>query len=108
MKTEVAVTLNDVSVVLDGLNILKNISFDVQTGEFVAIVGPSGCGKTTLLKLICGQQKPENGIVKSHGTIRRVYQHGGLLPWLTVRKNIELGSSGLETDKILDLTQMRG
>jgi len=116
MKTEVAVRLNDVSVVLDGLSILKNISFDVHPGEFVAIVGPSGCGKTTLLKLICGQQQPEQGIVTTRGTIRRVYQQGGLLPWLTVRKNIELGVRSLgssakikkETDEILDLTQMRG
>lgn len=107
MKTEFVVRLNDVSVVLDGLSILRNVSFDVCCGEFVAIVGPSGCGKTTLLKLICGQQKPGQGTVESNGTIRRVYQHGGLLPWLTVRKNIEIGAKE-ETDKILDLTQMRG
>ena len=40
---------------------LKDISFDVNEGEFVAIVGPSGCGKTTILSLISGLLKPESG-----------------------------------------------
>ena len=40
---------------------LKNISFDVKEGEFIAIVGPSGCGKSTLLSIISGQLRQEQG-----------------------------------------------
>ena len=36
---------------------LKNISFDVKTGEFVSIIGPSGCGKSTLLSIIAGLEE---------------------------------------------------
>lgn len=40
---------------------LSDLSFQVQTGEFLAVVGPSGCGKSTLLSLICGLLKPDSG-----------------------------------------------
>ena len=40
---------------------LRNISFQIREGEFVAVVGPSGCGKSTLLSLICGLCKPQSG-----------------------------------------------
>ena len=40
---------------------LDHISFQVDRGEFIAIVGPSGCGKSTLLSIIAGLLKPESG-----------------------------------------------
>ena len=40
---------------------LSNISFTVDTGEFIAIVGPSGCGKSTLLSIFSGLLKPDEG-----------------------------------------------
>ena len=43
--------------------VLKGINFDIQEGEFVAIVGPSGCGKTTLLKIMLGLFTPSEGKV---------------------------------------------
>ena len=46
---------------------LKNISFALNKGEFIAIVGPSGCGKSTLLSLIAGLLTPENGMIKING-----------------------------------------
>lgn len=42
---------------------LSDISFQVNKGEFIAVVGPSGCGKTTLLSLISGLLRPESGSV---------------------------------------------
>ncbi|MFD4524358.1 NHLP bacteriocin export ABC transporter permease/ATPase subunit [Streptomyces sp. NPDC058470] len=51
----------------DGPLVLDEVSFDVQPGEFVAIVGPSGCGKSTLLRLLIGFDKPVSGSVLYDG-----------------------------------------
>ena len=50
MKLEI----NNLSVVLDGQSILRDVSLEVRDGEFVSLLGPSGCGKTTMLKTIAG------------------------------------------------------
>ena len=42
---------------------LENISFTVDSGEFIAIVGPSGCGKSTLLSIIAGLLIPKDGSI---------------------------------------------
>jgi NitT/TauT family transport system ATP-binding protein len=71
---------------------LKNISLDVEKGEFLSIVGPSGCGKSTLLRLIAGLAHPSQGKIEKHvGTIGMVFQNFALFPWLTVEENIEYG-----------------
>ena len=84
---------------------LRDISFSVRTGEFVAIVGASGCGKSTLLRLILGLDTDYQGEVRLDG--RRVEQPGldrgvvfqdhRLLPWLTAEGNVAaaLRRSGL-------------
>ena len=46
---------------------LSDISFQVEEGEFIAVVGPSGCGKSTLLSIICGLIKPDQGAVRIDG-----------------------------------------
>jgi ABC-type nitrate/sulfonate/bicarbonate transport system ATPase subunit len=73
------------------LEVLKDLNLDISTGEFVAVVGPSGCGKTTLLNILSGFDNPSSGTLRSRGKVRMVYQHDGLLPWLTVDENIALG-----------------
>jgi len=46
--------------------ILKDISFEVEAGAFIAIAGPNGAGKSTLIKLICGLLKTDNGSIEIH------------------------------------------
>lgn len=75
---------------------LSNISFQVQQGEFLAIVGPSGCGKSTLLSIIAGLLEPESGDIIAyapHDKIKIGYmlQQDHLLEWRTIMQNILLG-----------------
>ncbi len=78
---------------------LKNISFGVREGEFVAIVGPSGCGKSTLLSIIAGLLAPEQGTIAvnnpdgslAYPRVGYMLQHDHLLEWRTVYKNVILG-----------------
>ena len=68
---------------------LHEVSFDVPSGQIVAIVGPSGCGKTTLLELICGLQRPDAGTIRS-SPAALMPQRDLLLPWLTALDNATL------------------
>jgi NitT/TauT family transport system ATP-binding protein len=78
---------------------LDKLSLDVADGEFVCLVGPSGCGKTTLLDIIAGLTKPDEGHVladglpvKGPGRQRLVmFQESALFPWLTVFGNVMFG-----------------
>ncbi|MHB8522147.1 MAG: ABC transporter ATP-binding protein [Limisphaerales bacterium] len=86
---------------------LDHASFEIQRGEFVAVVGPSGAGKTTLLNLIGCMDAPTSGTLRIAGRevqhlserertrLRReqvgfVFQHFGLIPTLTVAENVAL------------------
>lgn len=73
--------------------VLKNISFTVNEGEFIAIVGPSGCGKSTLLNIICGLlQAKEGRCVRSDNmTMGYMLQHDHLFEWRTIYENVILG-----------------
>ncbi len=53
--------------------ILKNLSFKVTQGSFLAVAGPNGAGKTTLLNLLCGLLKPQNGSVSIDGADVKSY-----------------------------------
>ena len=74
---------------------LDHISFQVDKGEFIAIVGPSGCGKSTLLSVIAGLLTPESGevILDQTKEIRVGYmlQQDHLLEWRSIWKNVLLG-----------------
>ena len=84
------------------LQVVDGVSFDVADGEFVAIVGPSGCGKTTLMSMIAGFDRPDEGTilidgVRANGPSSRgilISQHGSIFPWLTVRQNLMFGLGG--------------
>jgi NitT/TauT family transport system ATP-binding protein len=73
------------------LEVFRDLTLEIEPGEFVAIVGPSGCGKTTLLNLMAGFDRPTAGKLESTGRKRMVFQQDGLFPWLTVCENIALG-----------------
>lgn len=86
---------------------LCDISFHVNTGEFIAVVGPSGCGKSTLLSLICGLLTPDSGEILLSGEkvrggdtrIGYMLQKDHLFEWRTILSNACLG---LEIQKKLD------
>ncbi|MFD3702105.1 ABC transporter ATP-binding protein [Nocardia sp. NPDC058658] len=79
---------------------LADISVDLDSGGFLAIVGPSGCGKSTLLRMLAGLDTPDTGSMtfggREPGQLCRehrvgvAFQEAGLMPWRTVTANIEL------------------
>ena len=73
---------------------IRDLSFELQKGEFVAVVGPSGCGKTTMLSLIMGLNPPSAGQVRfplGPCPMGYMLQRDNLLEWRTLEKNAVLG-----------------
>jgi zinc/manganese transport system ATP-binding protein len=62
--------VDQVSVTLAGRQILDEVSFTIQAGEFTGLIGPNGAGKTTLLRVILGLQRPSAGAVTVLGQAR--------------------------------------
>ena len=67
MSENVLLRLKGLEKSFDRHPILRGISLDVQSGEFVTLLGPSGCGKTTTLRIIAGLLDPDAGSVELDG-----------------------------------------
>ena len=95
----------------DKITVLRDLSFTVEEGRWVALIGPSGSGKTTLLQLLGGLDRPTSGHIRIRGkditkmsrgkltTLRRksigfVFQSYHLFPELTALENVALPAMG--------------
>ena len=77
---------------------LKNITFDIEKGEFVSIVGPSGCGKSTFLRMLAGLETLTKGELKIHPGPEKckplnnvVFQEYAIFPWKNIIDNVAFG-----------------
>ena len=100
------INLEKVSLTLDKVNIIQDITFSLNKKEVISIVGPSGAGKSTILRIIAGLTKPTAGYVyffkklissnknivpTGQRNIALMFQEDVLFPHLTVYKNIAFG-----------------
>jgi putative ABC transport system ATP-binding protein len=111
------------------LTVLRDVTFTIEQGDFVAIVGPSGSGKTTLLGLLAGLDTPSRGTVALDGTditaldedararlrgekVGFVFQSFQLIPTLTALENVqvplELRGEAHASDRARDVLQRVG
>ena len=125
------ISVRDIDLIFetnDGpVHALKDVSLEVEEGDFVSFIGPSGCGKTTLLRAIAALEIPTKGHLTVNGKspddarIDReygyVFQAAGLYPWRTVEGNIKLpleimGYSQAEKkeriQKVIELVELKG
>ncbi len=79
--TTPAIALHDVTLRLGGREVLRHVSLEVASGEFIGLLGPNGAGKTTLLRAILGLLPPASGqIAVLGGAVRRGDARIGYLP----------------------------
>jgi branched-chain amino acid transport system ATP-binding protein len=105
LSTEALLEVQDVSVSFGGIQALRGVSFDVQTGEIFSIIGPNGAGKTSMLNVISGFYRPDKGRIVFQGKDRtalkayevaelgvaRTFQNVALFKGMSVLDNIMTG-----------------
>jgi NitT/TauT family transport system ATP-binding protein len=85
------------------------LNFDIEEGQFIAVVGPSGCGKSTLLHMMAGLIAPSEGEILIAGApvegprsdIGVAFQDSVLLPWRNVIQNVMLPAAVRRVDRTL-------
>ncbi|MFT0603586.1 amino acid ABC transporter ATP-binding protein [Bacillus cereus] len=110
------------------LDVLKQITFDVNKNDVIAVIGPSGSGKSTMLRSLVYLEEIDNGsicvsgdylvkdgiyakpqeIKQITGKMGMVFQHFNLFPHLTVKENLELAPKILKKDPSADIHQRSG
>lgn len=104
MEKTCAVSLENICKSFGGVQVLKNVNFELQKGEVHALVGGNGAGKSTLMKILNGAYVKDSGTVQVEGKVveyhsiqdawkcgvRMIYQELSLSPTLTVYENIFL------------------
>ncbi|MGV1793968.1 ABC transporter ATP-binding protein [Rhizobium sp. A37_96] len=104
------VVIDNVSKQYGGLQVLHNLSVEIEDGKFVVLVGPSGCGKSTLLRMIAGLETISGGEMNIDGRvvndlaprerdIAMVFQNYALYPHMTVADNMSFALRLMRRDK---------
>ncbi len=94
-----AVSLRNVSKSFGAVDVIKDVSIDIEDGEFCVLIGPSGSGKSTLLRIIAGLEEASDGTIQigqrdvtdlepKERDIAMVFQSYALYPQMTVRENM--------------------
>jgi iron(III) transport system ATP-binding protein len=97
-----AIAIDNVDLSYGEHHVLRDVSLAIKPGEFFAFLGPSGCGKTTLLRVIAGFNRPDDGRVLLDGNdisrlppwkrdVGMVFQSYALWPHMSVRRNVAFG-----------------
>jgi branched-chain amino acid transport system ATP-binding protein len=108
--------LSDISLSFKGIKALSNLSFDVKAGEICALIGPNGAGKSSLLNVICGVYRADDGEISFAGQtlsgakpltvarrgISRTFQHNALFKHLSVIDNVMAGLTRQASTNILE------
>jgi branched-chain amino acid transport system ATP-binding protein len=105
--TSPLLSVRDVSVNLGGLQILQDVSLQVQEGEVIGLIGPNGAGKTTVFNVISGFVKADSGTISWEGRPRHMHPHSlaglgiartlqgvGLFDSMSVLDNLLIGATG--------------
>src|SRR5258708_6583616 len=85
MAEQPIIEVKDLNFFYNGNQVLENVSFDVQAGDYVGIIGPNGGGKTTLLKLLVGLLSVQSGDVKILGTPIQVLKNKSAIGYVPQR-----------------------
>jgi ABC-type bacteriocin/lantibiotic exporter with double-glycine peptidase domain len=100
----VPLELDNLHVAFGARKVLQGLTLDIPARQFVAVVGRSGVGKSTLMRLIVGLDRPNDGRVLIDGnevtslqkSVRLLFQDARLLPWQTVLSNGPASLSGIQ------------
>jgi iron complex transport system ATP-binding protein len=113
------ITIDEITIVIDGREIIYDYSEQIPAGSITVIVGPNGCGKSTLLAAIAGDIAPDKGTItidEHHpiltaadtlaGIRSMVVQNQSFVLGFTVRQVIEMAGAAADVMKALELTDI--